>query len=176
MLHAGYVSAGDISIFDGTGIAVGRQGMKGIPTGIGGAVKFRFGKWFRIGTEGYVSTLRYGDHGSNVRIGWGGILADGIWKVSPRISPFAGFTIGGGNASNLTLTTGTPDDFIAEENASYRKYGFACIVPFVGIEYDATPRISIVLKADYMINVSNRQPDFPYGPRLYIGFLFKRGE
>lgn len=175
MLHTGYLYGGRTTVFDGAGLRVSDQKMRGMPTGIGGAVKFHFGKWLRIGTEGYVSTLKYGDHGSNIRVGWGGILVDGIWKTGGRISPFAGFTVGGGSASNLTLATEAPDDFIAEENASFRKYPFACIVPYVGLEYDATSRVRIVLKADYMINVSNSQPDFPSGPRIYIGFLFYRG-
>ncbi len=176
MLHAGYLYGGRTTVFDGAGLQVSDQKMQGIPTGIGGAVKFHFGKWLRVGTEGYVSTLKYGDYGSNVRIGWGGILADCIWKTGKRISPFAGFTLGGGSASNLTLAAEAPDDFIAEQNSSYRKYGFACVVPYAGFEYDATSRIRIVFKADYIINVSNRQPDFPSGPRFYIGFLFYRGK
>lgn len=175
MFHAGYLYGGRTTVFDGAGLQVMDQKMGGIPTGIGGAVKFHFGKWLRVGTEGYVSTLKYGDYGSSVRIGWGGILADGIWKTDGRISPFVGFTIGGGSAANLTLAAETPDDFIAEQNASYRKYPFACVVPYIGLEYAATARMRIVLKADYMVNISNRQPDFPSGPRIYIGFLFYRG-
>ncbi len=179
MLHAGYVSAGNITILDAAGGVVpgqSTQNIKGVTTGIGGAMKFHFGRLLRVGAEGYVTTLNYGKHGSNIRIGWGGLLADCMWENSSRFSPFAGATIGGGSAANLTLAADTPEDFVAEEGASFRKYGFMCAVPFAGVEFAATSRIRVVFKVDYMLTLSGRRPDFPQGPRFYIGFLFRRGE
>ena len=48
MLHAGYVSK-TIKPVDFKA--------EGITKGIGGAIRFHFGEHYRIGTEGYVSTL-----------------------------------------------------------------------------------------------------------------------
>lgn len=173
MLHTGWLSAGNITVAGNSGAFT--QKMSGMPTGVGGAMKIRFGDWFRFGTEGYVSTLRYGDHGSNARVGWGGLLVDAIWHAG-RLSPFAGVTFGGGNVRNLTLGETAGMDFDAEKNVSYRKYSFLTAIPFAGVEYAMTSHMHIVLKVDWMTNLSNRQPDFPRGPRIYIGFAFFRGK
>ena len=172
MLHSGSVSAGTVS-FNGQGGAF-RQKMAGMPTGIGGAVRLGFGSWFRVGTEGYVSTLKYGENGSNSRIGWGGLLVDGVWKAG-RLWPFAGVTIGGGSVKNLTLNHAPRLDFDAEQDVSYRKYSFMTAVPFAGVEVAVSSHMHIVFKVDWMPNLSNPQPDFPKGPRVYIGFSFCRG-
>lgn len=44
--------------------------------GIGGVIRLHFGEHFRVGSEGYVSTLSQLDDGSYLKYGWGGILAD----------------------------------------------------------------------------------------------------
>lgn len=172
LFHTGYVWGGTADLTSG-GLPVGSQRMEGMPTGLGGGARLHFGKHLRIGGEGHLSTLNYGDYASHIRIGWGGILADCIWQKR-KFSPFAGVTFGGGSAKNLTLTSKTPLDFEVEPNASYRKYSFLCIVPFAGVEYAATDKVRIMLKADYMLNLTNRQPDFVSGPRIYIGFSFYR--
>ena len=61
---------------------------------------------------------------------------------------------------------------MAEETVSYRKYGFAALAPFAGIEYAVTKKVNLVAKIDYLVNLSNPQDDFTTGPRLYIGFMF----
>lgn len=172
MLHTGYVSAGTINITSG-GSSVPHE-ISGMPTGIGGAIKFGFGRHLRVGTEGYVSTLKYGGYGSYASVGWGGVLADCIWYAG-RIHPFAGATLGGGNVKNLTLSGPVGNDFVAEEGVSFRKYGFMCVTPFAGVEYAASSHMRLTFKVDWIINVSNRQPDFPGGPRIYLGFMFCRG-
>ena len=50
------------------------------------------------------------------------------------------------------------------------------VAPFVGYEWAMTQKIHLVLKLDYLLNVTNPQPDFITGPRLYIGFMFCRGQ
>lgn len=170
MLHTGYVGSKDLNITSLQG-TVHKQKVGGAPVGIGGAIKLMFGRHFRIGVEGYVSTLYYGRHDSHAKTGWGGILADCVWKFG-KWNIFAGGTIGGGSQTNITIMSEIYDDYIAEENVSYRKYGFAAIAPFVGAEYAVTPRINIVMKVDYLLNVTNPADDFVTGPRIYIGFMF----
>lgn len=170
MLHTGYVGSKDLNITSLQG-TVHKQKVGGAPVGIGGAIKLMFGRHFRIGVEGYVSTLYNGRHDSHAKTGWGGILADCVWNLG-RWSLFAGGTIGGGSQTNITIISTIGDDYIAEENISYRKYGFAAIAPFIGAEYAVTPRINIVMKVDYLLNVTNPADDFVTGPRIYIGFMF----
>lgn len=71
MLHSGWVSGGDINI---GGL---NQSMRGLPTGIGGALKVRFGEHLRVGTEGYTSALSYGDYNSSLSLGWVDCLSIG---------------------------------------------------------------------------------------------------
>lgn len=171
MFHTGYVSAGTITTTDGG--AAASYKMSGMPTGIGGAVKFNFGKHLRIGSEGYVSTLRYGVKGSYGSVGWGGVLADCIWSGG-RFAPFAGATVGGGRVRNLTLAQPPADDFEVEAGASFRSYPVMIVAPFAGVEYAATKSMRLVVKVDWMLCVSNCKPDYPSGPRIYFGFAFSR--
>ncbi len=172
MLHAGYVSAGTITL-QGAGGTTFSQEMSGVPTGIGGAIKFHFGKYLRLGTEGYSTSLKYGPHDSSLNIGWGGILVDGLYRMG-RWAPFAGVTLGGGSVKNLTVTAPVHDDFAVESGISYRRYSFMTVTPFAGVEFAATSHMHLILKVDWMTNVSDRQPDFPSGPRFYFGFSFYR--
>lgn len=173
MVHAGYIGGGNFTLRDASGAVLAEKKLHGFPTGIGGAIKIHLGDHLRVGSEGYVSTLHYGRFDSYSSVGWGGILADWLWRLG-RFAPFAGAGFGGGSFKHLALTTDTPVDEIAEGPASFRKYGFLTVVPFAGVEYALTSKIHLTVKADYMINVSNRLPDFSEGPRLFIGFAFYR--
>ena len=73
---------------------------------------------------------------------------------------------------NLTLTAAQQNDMVLEEGVSYRTYSFMAVAPFVGVEFEMTRRMRLVLKADCLLDVSNPQPDFPIGPRIYFGFVF----
>ena len=170
MLHTGYVGSSSLSIaaLDGT---VTEVPVSGAPCGIGGAMKFLFGKHLRIGAEGYVSTLNYGKNDSHAETGWGGILADCVWNAG-KWNIFIGGTIGGGSLTNTTILSEISDDYTAEKCISYRKYGFAAFAPFVGAEYALTPKVNLVIKIDYMLNISNMKDDFVTGPRIYLGFMF----
>ena len=169
MLHSGWVSAGDVAV--GT---LG-QAMRGMPKGIGGALKVQLGEHFRVGTEGYTSTLSYGEYGSSLSLGWGGVLVDWMFEAK-MFSPYFGATIGGGGVKNITLNDHPANDFIAEENLSYRKYSLPVVAPFVGVDYPLSERMSLTFKADYIMPLSvgslPAATDFPSGVRLYFGFLF----
>ncbi len=171
MLHTGYVDAGAVTFVRPGGETIGLD-MKGCPYGIGGALKLGFGKYLRIGTEGYVSTLNYAKNHSFESIGWGGLLVDGVFPLG-KWMPFAGLTIGGGSVKNITALESSTSDFMLDNGTtSYRRYAFLALAPFTGVEYILTERVHLVLKADYLINLSSRQPDFVHGPRLYFGFMF----
>ncbi len=171
-LHIGYVQGQTFNVYGNSGNVIQQITPKGITTGIGGSIRFHFGNYWRVGTEGYVSTLTFGENKSSSRLGWGGLLNDVAFKVG-RFIPFFGVTIGGGNAKNLLLLNPTPDDYIVEnESVSYRSYGFMAVDPFIGVEFKATRRLNLLLKMDYLMNVTNIQDDFVTGPRLYFGFIF----
>lgn len=175
MVHTGYLSGGEITITDDGGSNLYHAKLSGAPTGIGGVARVHFGKHLRVGSEGYVSTLRYGskNNDSHARIGWGGVLADCLWRFG-KWAPYAGATVGGGSFRNLTLENPTPLDYVAEQNTSFRKYSFMVLAPFTGVEYSITDKIRLNLKADWMLNLTNRQDDFAGGPRIYFGFSFYR--
>ncbi len=174
MLHTGYVFGG-VSTPQHAGTVVATEKMQGLPMGIGGAIRLNFGKYLRVGTEGYSTTLYYGQKGCYATIGWGGLLADCAF-TKDRHTFFVGATVGGGAFRNLTLTEPMHHDWEVENNVSYRKYAFMAVTPFVGYEWAMTQKIHLALKLDYLLNVSNPQPDFITGPRLYIGFMFCRGQ
>lgn len=165
MLHAGWVTRGDM-VVDGT-----TQALSGVPLGIGGAVRFRFGDHLRVGTEGYTSSLGYGKWGSSLSIGWGGLLVDWSWKMGNFV-PYAGVTIGGGLVENLTLTSKPALDTVPEESLSYRTYGVGVLVPFVGVEYPLSERISLSFKSDWIFALGRKEFDFPSGIRCYVGVMF----
>lgn len=166
MLHAGWVNCGDITV----GTAPGQK-VAGVPMGIGGALRLRFGDYLRVGTEGYTSSLSYGDYGSSLSIGWGGLLVDCVLPLG-RFAPYVGATIGGGVVENLTLTEKPAIDLLPEGGVSYRKYGVGIVVPFIGTDYRLTERMSLTFKADYMLSLGSSHFDFPSGPRCYVGFMF----
>ena len=171
MLHSGYVSGGKITLNNAEGTAPASEEIKGMPFGIGGAIRFHFGDHWRIGSEGYSTTLNYGNYHSNASIGWGGALVDYLFGHGD-LRPFSGITLGGGSVKNLTLLQETPVDLITEQAVSYRKYSFMAFCPFIGLEYTLTERVHIIGKIDYLMNLSNPQDDFVRGPRIYIGFMF----
>ncbi len=166
MLHAGWVARGDVQV----GLS-SPQTIAGVPLGIGGALRVRFGDHLRVGTEGYTSSLGYGDYGSSLSIGWGGLLVDYCFRFGDFM-PYAGLTIGGGVVENLTLSSEPEVDWLPEANISFRSYGVGVVAPFVGVEYGLTERMSPTVKADWMMAMGRSHSDFPSGPRCYIGFMF----
>lgn len=172
MVHTGYVQSKPFTLNNNDGTARESMQLKGAPIGLGGAIRVHFGQHLRVGSEGYTSTLNYGQNKSYVSVGWGGLLIDCAWYLKSW-TPFIGGTIGGGGVKHLTLLEPTADDFVLENNStSYRTYGFMALTPFVGVEYAMTQKVHLVLKVDYLLNLTNWQDDFTTGPRLYVGFMF----
>ena len=172
MVHTGYVRAGNVAFGGPDGSEGGIAAINGLPLGIGGALKLHFGKYLRIGTEGYSSNLRYGKHGSYEHTGWGGVLVDAVIPAGQWF-PFAGLTVGGGGVKNVTALEDTTGDFILDNGTtSYRKYTFMALAPFIGVEYALTERIHLVIKADWLLDMTSGQTDFVRGPRIYFGFMF----
>ena len=124
--------------------------------------------WVRKGTVPISITA--GRAADSVSAG-GGLLVDWQWHAG-RFHPFAGVTVGGGVVRNTTFTHPAGNDFVTEEGMSFRKYGFTALAPFVGTEFALTARIRLMVKADWLVNAGRPQPDFPQGPRLYVGFIF----
>lgn len=160
MLHTGYLN-GNIEALD--------YNAKGMTYGIGGVLRFHIGEWLRVGGEGYVSTLSQMDNGSYVRMGWGGVVADGCWRLG-RWMPFAGLCIGGGRASTLLVFNGDDSDWTLEPNAVLHNEMFMLVNPYVGIEYALTDAVHLTLKADRLTPLTGEA--IPTGVRLYLGFIF----
>ena len=179
MFNIGYVQSRDFQFQDNNGLPLGNfSNLSGASMGLGGALRVGFGKYLRIGIEGYVSTLKYKPQGSSAKIGWGGLLLDSHWHIK-KFTIFTGGVIGGGAYTHITMIDKgmnvVDNDYIVENQyVSYRHYPFLAIVPFVGMEYSLTKRISVVAKIDYMLNVTNWADDYAAGPRFFVGFMFGR--
>lgn len=177
MLHTGYISSSEFAVAGPGGETVGAMQVKGAAFGIGGQVKFAFGTatdMIRIGSEGHSTSVSYSPSPSYVHTGWGGILVDYIHRTRGRVHPYAGVTVGGGAVKNHIMADGSSSDFISEPHMAFRKYAFMAVAPFVGVEISLLPKLSLMFKADWIINATGPKKDFPGGPRLYIGIMFNR--
>lgn len=173
MLHSGYVRSGNFHVTGPYG-EPHELSMSGIPFGMGGAVRLIFGDHLRIGSEGYVSKLTSGEYDSRIETGWGGILADCVWQLRP-FRVFIGGTVGGGSQTETIFLSPAGNDYVADEIV-FRKYRFMALVPFAGLETSLTSKMDLVLKVDWLLNLSGREKDFVSGPRLYLGFMFGHQE
>ncbi len=177
MLHSGYIFSRPFGIYSTAALPLGTMQIRGAAFGIGGHVKFAFGTptdMLRIGAEGHSSNVNYTPSPSDAHTGWGGILVDYIRRTKGRVHPFVGCVIGGGGVKNHIIAEGSTDDFVTEPQAAMHKYAFMAIAPFLGIEVSLTPKLSLVLKTDWLLNATGPQNDFSNGPRLYVGMLFNR--
>lgn len=161
MLHTGYIG--------GNFPNLGRN-VSGAPFGIGGVIRMHLGEHWRIGTEGYVSTLKQFHNGSYVKYGWGGILGDFHWRLG-RFIPYAGLTVGGGVNTNLLIKGEKPGDWQPLEDTYYNRKGFFALDPFVGCDYVVSEAFHLTLKADWL-NCICKGDRIPSGPRVYVGFIF----
>lgn len=161
----------------------------GVNLGIGGQMRFHLVDHFRIGAEGYVSTMPLRRSGQ-IRTGWGGILTDAYLNWGP-VQPFIGVGIGGGSmrrtyVDEAVRATAEGDETIY--NASYTKSPFFYLDPTIGLEFGLTKRINMIIRADYLLPFSAKEDGLrasmqqikgwkglvtPTGPRLYVGFMFK---
>ena len=161
MLHTGYLS-GRYDAFD--------LDAKGMTFGLGGTLRFHLGGHFRVGGEGYVSTMRrIQGEGSYARMSWGGIVADAYWNIG-RFRPFIGGSIGGGKNSTLLMFEGDDHDWTAEPNAVLHNESFFYLNPYLGVEFALTSTVHLIFKADRLISL--KAIDMPQGIRCYLGFIF----
>ena len=82
MVHTGYLKGNFQQL---------EHPVSGMPFGIGGVIRAHLGNHWRIGGEGYVSTLKQSGNGSYVKYGWGGLLGDFYWVIGrfvPYVSEF----------------------------------------------------------------------------------------
>lgn len=144
---------------------------QGITKGIGGAIRFHFGKHYRIGTEGYVSTLSLMKNGSYMKTFWAGLLNDFYWKFG-KFMPYAGITIGGGALTDCIIFEGNNHDWEREEKVVINKTPFIAIDPIIGCDYCLSDAMHITVKFDCLFGLGNENLHMPIGPRAYIGFIF----
>lgn len=160
MAHTGYMHC----TFDEIGYEA-----KGMCFGLGGVLRFHIGNHFRIGGEGYVSTLRQMKNGSYIRTGCGGVTADAYWRFG-RWIPYFGVTAGGGKTSALLMFDGSTDDWETEAEVVMHNSPFFFVTPNVGVEFLLTESVHLTMKVDRLFNVS--KAEMPTGVRVYLGFVF----
>ena len=103
MFNIGYVQSRNFQFQDNAGLPLGQYGkLSGASMGLGGALRVGFGKYLRVGIEGYVSTLKYQPKGSSAKIGWGGLLLDSHWHIN-KFTIFTGGVIGGGSYTHIAM-------------------------------------------------------------------------
>ena len=142
---------------------------KGMNFGLGGVLRFHIGKHFRLGGEGYVSTLKQMKNGSYIRTGCGGLTADAYWRFG-RWIPYLGVSVGGGKASTLLMFDGSTYDWETEKNIIMHSSPFFFITPNVGLEFAITESVHLTIRVDRQFPISKN--DIPSGIRFYFGFIF----
>ena len=161
MIHTGYLQ-GNLE-------PIGYD-VKGMPIGVGGAIRLHLGKHFRIGGEGYISTLSQRGNGSYLKYGWGGLLAD-FYTLLGRFQPYAGLTLGGGAMTTLLMMENPSSAWASIDGTYFHRQGFMAIDPFIGCDIIVSKPMHLTLKLDYLCALSESKL-LPHGPRLYFGFLF----
>ncbi len=161
MVHSGYLS-GQLD-------AIGYEA-KGAPLGIGGVIRLHLGEHFRVGGEGYVSTLSQRSNGSYLKYGWGGLLAD-YYAVLGRFQPYAGVSLGGGAMTTLLMSERPASAWASIDGTYYHKQGFMAIDPFLGCDFIVSGPMHLTLKVDWLVALSGFKL-LPGGPRVSLGFLF----
>ncbi len=162
MLHMGYLN-GDIAPL--------AHRAEGITKGIGGAIRLRLGDHWRVGTEGYTSSMGQLDNGSYVKTFWAGLLTDYTW-VWGRFAPYLGVTVGGGTTTDFLMIEGDKKDWQVEEKVFFHKEPFVAIDPFIGCDYILSDKLHLTLKVDCLTGIGGKDLYLPMGPRAYIGFMF----
>ncbi len=166
MVHCGYASGGQLSVAGNTQQAIEIGGMT---TGIGGRLLFNINDHLRIGSEGYVSNLEYGDR-RTASIGWGGIAAD-YGVQCGKLRPTVGLTLGAGGYKNICVVESAQGNDVVQP-AIWNDYSLFVAVPYVGIEYTLTSKIKLYSRIDYITAPTSKHSDFATGARLHIGFMF----
>lgn len=188
MLHLGYQYGQGTGFLDTNG---DEAFLRSITYGIGGALKIHLFKHWKIGGEGFVSTmpLKSQGDGSNIRYGWGGMLNEAYVQIG-RTQPFIGCTLGGGAqrtthvySGDGTLSNATSFKEWWEQMKGYKsleetypanftKRGFFAFDPYIGIDFAATKKLHVIMRADWLLAVHKGNLLMPTGPRLYLGLMF----
>jgi hypothetical protein len=168
-IHSGYVQSKKFVVFDLQGNEIEQQ-IKGATYGLGGKMGVFLHRYFRVGGEGYFSTCKYGTYKNSCRIGWGGATFDFLYPVK-KWMPFIGITVGGGSATHLIFIEKQQNNTAAAPVVHFSNTLFI-IDPTVGVEFLASNRISLLLKMDYMLNISKTHNSYPQGLRVYLGVHF----
>ncbi len=165
MVHTGYLSGCDNPYgYDAAGATFG----------IGGVAKIHLPGQFRVGFEGYFSSMglhRDIEDGSFNKLFWTGILADRYWRFG-KLYPYAGVTVGGGMETAFYIFDGDRHDWLPEAAAVYHKQPFFAVDPFIGVEYKVGAALRLTLKADWLLAMNSDGLNRPMGPRLYFGCIF----
>lgn len=165
MIHSGYQTGCDNPF---------GYNMQGATLGIGGVARLHLTDHFRTGFEGYVSTLglkRNIEKGSHNKIFWTGLLADWYWQKG-KYFPYLGITVGGGMETSYLMFDGSSKDWQTEGDAVFRKAGFVAVDPFVGCDIALSDAVRLTFKMDWLLAIRKDGLNKPYGPRLYVGFIF----
>ncbi len=165
MVHTGFLSGYDNPYnYDASG-----------PTfGIGGVAKIHLTKHFRVGFEGYFSSMGLHENiaeGSFNKVFWTGLLADWFWRRG-SFYPYVGATLGGGMETSFYIFEGDKHDWLPEAEAVFHKQPFIAIDPFIGVEYKVGEALRLTLKADWLLGINSDGLNRPMGPRIYFGCIF----
>ena len=165
MIHSGYQTGCDNPF---------GYNMQGATFGIGGVARLHLTDHFRTGFEGYVSTLGLKHDiakGSHNKIFWTGLLADWYWQKG-QFYPYTGITVGGGMETSYLMFEGSSDDWETEPRAVFRKAGFVAVDPFIGCDIALSDAVRLTFKMDWLLAIRKDGLNRPFGPRLYVGFIF----
>lgn len=165
MIHSGYLTGCDNPF---------GYNMQGATFGIGGVARLHLTDHFRTGFEGYVSTLGLKHDiakGSHNKIFWTGLLTDWYWQMG-KYYPYAGVTVGGGMETTYLMFKGSSNDWKVEDRAVFRKSGFVAVDPFIGCDIALSEAVRLTFKMDWLLAIRKDELNRPYGPRLYVGFIF----
>ncbi len=165
MVHTGYLFGCDNPY---------KYNTEGATFGLGGVARIHLDKQFRVGFEGYFSSMALHKSiagGSHNKVFWVGALADRYWKFG-KFYPYAGVSVGGGTETSFYIFDGDKYDWDPEPKAVFHKQPFLSIDPFMGVEYKVGKALRLTFKADWLLAVNSDGLNKPHGPRLYFGCIF----
>ncbi len=165
MVHTGYLFGYDNPY---------KYNTEGATFGLGGVARIHLDKQFRVGFEGYFSSMALHKDiasGSHNKVFWVGALADRFWKFG-KFYPYAGVSVGGGMETSFYIFNGDKTDWFPEPDAVFHKQPFFAVDPFIGVEYKVGKALRLMLKADWLLAINSEGLNQPQGPRLYFGCIF----
>lgn len=170
MVHLGYASGGEL-LPNGY---IDPISINGMTMGIGGRMMFALGDHLRVGGEGYVSSMSYGEN-REVSLAWGGLSAETVLRLGDKSYLLFGATLGGGSYTNQCSLTAPTNDNTAHPTV-WQSSALILAVPFVAMEYASGSSLRGIVKLDWVTApfAGSSRGDFSSGPRLYIGVMFSK--